>query len=64
MTSRYIRTTHTLATLGLSRAAYDEIARKLREAGYEDRFDDGLIDMSGIGILPPADPLPEPLKIF
>lgn len=51
-----IRTTHTLAELELSPAAYDEIAEKLRDAGYHhafitDRFvDDTMIDMQGIGI--------------
>lgn len=54
--------THTLVTLGLSRAAYGEIARKLREAGYEHCFDGDLIDMTGIGVIPPADPLPPPKK--
>lgn len=58
------RTTHTVVTLGLSRAAYDEVARKLREAGYEHCFDGDLIDMTGIGVIPPADPLPPPRKIF
>jgi hypothetical protein len=51
-----LRSTHTLAELELSPAAYDEIAEKLRDAGYHhafitDRFvDDTMIDMHGIGI--------------
>ncbi|MDS1141733.1 hypothetical protein RE432_14930 [Pusillimonas sp. SM2304] len=45
--------THTLATLELSQAAYDEIAWKLKKAGYDHVFlEDGLIDMQGIGVLP------------
>ncbi len=54
------KTTHTLAELELSQFAYDEIARKLREAGYEHAFgignDEGLIDMSGIGVVRASDP--------
>lgn len=54
------RTTHTVAELELSQASYDEIARKLREAGYEHAFgignDEGLIDMQGIGVTRAADP--------
>lgn len=43
--------THTYALLELSAAAYEEIERKLREAGYHHAFDDnGVIDMHGIGI--------------
>lgn len=44
--------THTFVTLGLSDAAYDEIAQKLRAAGYNHCFmdDDGTIDMHGIGV--------------
>jgi hypothetical protein len=45
-----IRTTHTVAELQLSAAAYDEIAQLLREAGYEHAFNDGVIDMTGIGL--------------
>ena len=45
------RTTHTYVTLLVSEAAYDEIARKLRAAGYNHVFmDDGAIDMYGIAI--------------
>lgn len=39
------------AELGLSKAAYDEISRKLREADYRHAFmDNGTIDMHGIGV--------------
>lgn len=60
------RPTHTLAILELSRAAYDEIARKLRAAGYDHVFgpDGKRIDMTGIGVTPPADPLPLPMSRF
>lgn len=42
--------THTFATLEVSAEAYDEIAGKLREAGYDHAFVTGAIDMHGIGI--------------
>jgi hypothetical protein len=46
-----IRTTYTLAELELSPAAYEEIAAKLLDAGYDHAFSpEGMIDMSGIGI--------------
>jgi hypothetical protein len=46
-----LRTTHTFAELGVSQAAYDEIAGKLRAAEYDHAFgDDGVIDMHGIGL--------------
>jgi hypothetical protein len=48
---------HTYAVLELSPAAYDEIARKLKEAGYDQAFDvynmrggEPVIDMHGIGV--------------
>jgi hypothetical protein len=47
-----IRSTHTVAELEISRAAYDEIAQKLRAAGYDHVFDGELIDMTGIGLTP------------
>lgn len=44
--------THTFAELEVSAAAYDEIAAKLREAGYDHAFtDEGAIDMHGIGLV-------------
>lgn len=47
-----MRTTHTLATLEVSKEAYEEIAAKLKEAGYDHAFlEDGLIDMTGIGLV-------------
>ena len=43
--------THTIATLTVSKAAYDEIAILLRGAGYDHVFMvDGTIDMTGIGL--------------
>lgn len=45
------RTTHTLADLPLSAAAYEEIATALRAAGYSHAFlEGGRIDMSGIAV--------------
>lgn len=44
--------THTVATLEVSESTYEEIAKKLREAGYGHVFlDDGVIDMTGIGLV-------------
>jgi hypothetical protein len=55
MTSE-IRQTHTYAVMEVSRATYDEIARKLTEAGYDHAFiedSDGVaLDMHGIALLP------------
>lgn len=49
-----LRQTHTFAELELSPAAYDEIAEKIREAGYAGvKFVEGPggpIDMHGIGV--------------
>lgn len=46
-----LKQTHTFALLELSQASYDEIAKKLRAAGYDQAFhEDGTIDMHGIGI--------------
>ena len=43
--------THTYALLEVSAAAYEEIAKKLREAGYDHAFNaEGEIDMHGIGL--------------
>jgi hypothetical protein len=43
--------TYTYALLEVSAAAYDEIAAKLREAGYGQAFNsDGEIDMHGIAL--------------
>ncbi|MCY4470769.1 MAG: hypothetical protein OXC08_18805 [Thiotrichales bacterium] len=46
-----IRSTHTFVELAVSDAVYDEIASKLREAGYDHAFVDGAIDMHGIGFV-------------
>jgi hypothetical protein len=49
--------THTYAELEISQAAWDEIAQKLRDAGYDHAFVDGkTIDMHGIGLTPAAEP--------
>jgi hypothetical protein len=40
--------THTYVTLPLSRAAFDEIATKLRAAGYHEAFDGDVIDLHGL----------------
>jgi hypothetical protein len=51
---------HSFATLEVSPVAYDEVARKLRAAGYHDAFcDTGLgkvIDMHGVGLVRGAGP--------
>lgn len=50
-----LRQTHTYALLEISEAAYEEIAGKLREAGYGHAFgEDGEIDMHGIAVIKPA----------
>lgn len=53
---RYLaqRSTHTVVTMDLSQAAYDEIAQKLRDAGYEHVFGEAdMIDLTGIAAVPP-----------
>lgn len=46
------RHTYTFAALELTKASYDEIAAKLRAAGYDHAFTrDGAIDMHGIGVV-------------
>lgn len=50
-----LRQTHTVVELGVSPAAYDEIAKKLRDAGYDHVFfEEGLIDLTGIAIVKEA----------
>jgi hypothetical protein len=45
--------THTYAILEISRAAWDEIRRKLADAGYRHAFHDNeTIDMHGIALQP------------
>jgi len=48
-----LRQTHTYALLEVSSGVYDEIAAKLRAAGYDHAFDihTGAIDMQGIGLV-------------
>lgn len=66
-----IRQTHTYAELEVSAAAYDEIAAKLKAAGYDHAFMSGedvnghaTIDMHGIGITRmPLDPKEEALGL-
>jgi hypothetical protein len=58
-----IRNTYTFAVLDLSSGAFEEISRKLKDAGYEHAFSksDGrvVIDMQGIAVAcEPLPPLP------
>jgi hypothetical protein len=47
-----LRQTHTYVTMEISSAAWEEIAQKMREAGYDHVFmDDGEIDMHGIAVV-------------
>lgn len=46
------RQTYTYVQLGVSQAVYEEISKKLREAGYDHCFDGVNIDMSGIALIP------------
>jgi hypothetical protein len=45
-----MRTTHTYALLPVSKAVFEEVAAKLREAKYFHAFDRGVIDMHGIAL--------------
>jgi hypothetical protein len=46
-----LRTTHTFATLPVSKRTFEEIHRKLKAASYDHSFiDEETIDMDGIGI--------------
>lgn len=50
---------HTYAILVVSRAAFAEIAEKLRAAGYDHAFHDDLIDMHGLAVrAEPVEPPP------
>lgn len=52
--------THTVATLEVSAAVYDEVAGKLKAAEYDHAFgEDGIIDMSGVGLQ--RGPVPDPI---
>jgi len=56
-----IRSTYTFAELEVSPAAYDEIAKKLRDADYGHAFSaDGTIDMHGIGLTRAGPQISEP----
>ena len=45
--------TYTYVLMELSQVAYDEIAKKMREAEYDHAFgEDGEIDMHGIAVVP------------
>lgn len=51
MTPSQLRTTRTVVALDLSKAAFEEIATKLRQAGYDHCFmSEGEIDMHGIAV--------------
>jgi len=45
-----MKQTHTYVVLELSKAAVDEISDKLRAAGYDHAFHDGVVDMHGIAV--------------
>lgn len=55
-----MRTTHTYALLPVSKAVFEEIAQKLRAAGYDHAFgQDGenpVIDMHGTALTQASDP--------
>ena len=44
------RFTYTYVTMDVSGLTYDEIAKKLRAAGYDHVFHEGLIDMHGLAL--------------
>lgn len=49
--------THTYAILEVSRATFEEIAQKLKAAGYDEAFIEiDVIDMHGIAVSPIASP--------
>lgn len=61
--------THTYATLEISAKAFDEISRKLNDAGYYKAFDDKgtQIAMEGIALVrqeEPKKPVPPPGRIL
>jgi hypothetical protein len=55
-----LKSTHTYAILELSKLAFEEIKKKLEEAGYQDQINDEassseypcIIDMHGIAVAP------------
>lgn len=54
-----MRSTHTFVVLEVSQPCYDEIAAKLRAAGYDHVFGPGIIDMHGIALQAEEEPEPE-----
>jgi hypothetical protein len=51
----HLHHTYTVVTLAVPQELYDHIAVKLRAAGYGHAFgDEGMIDMTGIGLIPDA----------
>jgi len=51
MAIRDLRQTHTYVEMEISQTAYDEIAAKFREAGYDHVFmKDEVMDMHGIAL--------------
>ena len=51
------RKTNTLAQLEVSASVFDEIAAKLRDAGYDHAFVNGMLDLSGVGLTRGAEPV-------
>lgn len=51
--------THTFVELGVSQPVFAEIARKLKDAGYDHAFVDGAIDMHGVGLTVEPPKVPE-----
>lgn len=43
--------THTVVTMEVTDATYNEIKKKLEEAGYHHVFSECMIDMTGIGLV-------------
>lgn len=55
--------TYTYVELGISRAAFEEIAAKLRAAGYDHAFRGEAIDMRGIALIPGGEPALRPADL-
>lgn len=51
--------TYTFAELEVSESTFDEIAQKLKDAGYDHAFIDNAIDMHGIGLVKEKPPEPK-----
>lgn len=57
------RTTHTYVKLAVSRAVFDEVHDKLKDAGYDHAFTElGVIDMHGIALEYKPEPESKPEK--